>query len=30
LGAGATEVLATNTGIEEVIEAVRRSAAAEK
>jgi two-component system, NarL family, response regulator DevR len=29
LGAGATEVLATNTGIEEVIEAVRRSAAAE-
>ena len=27
--AGATEVLATNTGIEEVIEAVRRSAAAE-
>jgi DNA-binding NarL/FixJ family response regulator len=30
LGAGATEVLATNTGIEEVIEAVRRSAAAEE
>jgi two-component system response regulator DevR len=30
LGAGASEVLATNTGIEEVIEAVRRSAAAEE
>jgi DNA-binding NarL/FixJ family response regulator len=29
-GAGAAEVLATNTGIEEVIDAVRRSAAAEK
>ena len=29
LGAGAAEVLATNTGIEEVIDAVRRSAAAE-
>jgi DNA-binding NarL/FixJ family response regulator len=29
LGAGAAEVLATNTGIEEVIEAVRRSATAE-
>ena len=30
LGAGAAEVLATNTGIEEVIDAVRRSAAAEE
>jgi DNA-binding NarL/FixJ family response regulator len=29
LGAGAVEVLATNTGIGEVIDAVRRSAAAE-
>jgi two-component system, NarL family, response regulator DevR len=29
LGAGAVEVLATNTGIGEVIEAVRRSATAE-
>ena len=29
LGAGAVEVLATNTGIGEVIEAVRRSAATE-
>ena len=29
LGAGAAEVLATNTGIEEVIDAVRRSATAE-
>jgi DNA-binding NarL/FixJ family response regulator len=29
LGAGAVEVLDTNTGIEEVIEAVRRSATAE-
>jgi two-component system response regulator DevR len=30
LGAGAAEVLVTNTGIEEVIDAVRRSAAAEE
>ena len=30
LGAGAVEVLATNTGIGEVIDAVRRSAAAEE
>jgi two-component system, NarL family, response regulator DevR len=30
LGAGAVEVLATNTGIGEVIDAVRRSAIAEK
>jgi DNA-binding NarL/FixJ family response regulator len=30
LGAGAVEVLATNTGIGEVIDAVRRSATAEK
>ena len=29
VGAGAVEVLATNTGIGEVIDAVRRSAAAE-
>ena len=29
LGAGAAEVLATNTGIEEVIDAVRRSVTAE-
>jgi DNA-binding NarL/FixJ family response regulator len=29
LGAGAVEVLATNTGIEEVIDAVKRSAGAE-
>src|SRR5919199_6126851 len=30
LGAGAVEVLATNTGLEEVIDAVRRSAEAEE
>jgi DNA-binding NarL/FixJ family response regulator len=30
LGAGAVEVLATNAALEEVIDAVRRSAAAEE